>query len=161
MSELIIDSEEAAEQDTERTLALLGVTREQILAELDYRRRKKQELALKRMATAQRVAGERRMMRGERGVATGYTEMMIDPISYHYWGQRLGYECWEDKQFRREYLRDNPASRVKTTSSATLCLAGAAFLKRKSTRKAAAAFRAPAPSLAHPRPGVAHRGRWA
>jgi hypothetical protein len=28
--------------------------------------------------------------------------------SWHYWGHRLGYECWEDKTFLREFLRDNP-----------------------------------------------------
>lgn len=32
----------------------------------------------------------------------------IPPESYHYWGQRLGYECWNDKQFMAEFLRDNP-----------------------------------------------------
>lgn len=32
----------------------------------------------------------------------------IPPDSYHYWGQRLGYECWGDKQFLAEFLRDNP-----------------------------------------------------
>lgn len=32
--------------------------------------------------------------------------------SYHYWGQRLGYECWEDKQFVEEFLRDNPECRA-------------------------------------------------
>lgn len=131
MSQIVLDSEEAAEQDTERTLALLGVTREQVLAELDYRRRKKHALAVKRMAAAQRAGGERRMMRDARGRTAGFNEMMIDPISYHYWGQRLGYECWEDPQFRREYLRDNPASRVKTTSAVSMLVAGHAFLKRK------------------------------
>ena len=155
MSEIIVDTEEAADQDTERTLALLGVTREQVLAEVAYRQRKKQEIALKRMALAQRTGGERRAMKG--GDVGGYCEMMIDPISYHYWGQRLGYECWEDAQFRREYLRDNPASRVKTTSSATLSLAGAAYLKRRNARAAVKAGRS---HLAHPVPGVARRGRW-
>lgn len=32
----------------------------------------------------------------------------IPGVAYHYWGQRLGYECWEDKQFIKEFLRDNP-----------------------------------------------------
>ena len=40
--------------------------------------------------------------------------MMIPPTSYHYWGQRLGYDCWEDEQFVREFLRDNAVCRVKT-----------------------------------------------
>ena len=34
--------------------------------------------------------------------------------AYHYWCNRLGYECWGDKQFMDEYLRDNPEARVKT-----------------------------------------------
>lgn len=136
---IIMDSEAAAEADTERTLALLGVTRQQVLDELAYRQRKKHAFAIRRMAAAQRAGGERRMMRDARGTSAGYCEMMIDPISYHYWGQRLGYECWEDRQFRREYLRDNPAARVKTTSSPTLSLAGAAFLKRKQARSRVAA----------------------
>jgi hypothetical protein len=32
----------------------------------------------------------------------------IPPESYHYWGHRLGYECWSDKAFMDEFLRDNP-----------------------------------------------------
>jgi hypothetical protein len=44
--------------------------------------------------------------------------MSIDAVAYHYWGQRLGYECWADPQFRREYMRDNPGVRVKTTFKA-------------------------------------------
>jgi len=47
----------------------------------------------------------------------GYSRAMIDPASYHYWGQRLGYDCWDDEQFMREYLRDNPLARVKNISS--------------------------------------------
>jgi len=46
----------------------------------------------------------------------GVKKGTIDPHSYHYWGKRLGYKCWHDKQFLREYFRDNEESRVKTTS---------------------------------------------
>lgn len=38
----------------------------------------------------------------------------IDAESYHYWGQRETYDCWKDKQFFDEYLRDNPQARVKS-----------------------------------------------
>lgn len=31
---------------------------------------------------------------------------------FHYWGQRLGYSCWDDPTFLREYERDNPDCRV-------------------------------------------------
>ena len=47
----------------------------------------------------------------------GFSRAMIDPASYHYWGQRLGYECWDDEQFMKEYLRDNPLCRVKSVSN--------------------------------------------
>lgn len=37
----------------------------------------------------------------------------IPPFAFHYWGQRLGYACWEDDQFLREFLRDNPEVAVR------------------------------------------------
>jgi hypothetical protein len=43
----------------------------------------------------------------------GQLVMRVTPESYHYWGRRLGYECWRDGQFRREFHRDNPSARVK------------------------------------------------
>jgi len=36
----------------------------------------------------------------------------IPADSFHYWGQRLGYDCWKDKQFMKEFLRDNPQCAV-------------------------------------------------
>lgn len=138
---VIMDSEQAAEADTERTLALLGVTREDILRELAYRRDQKRAQMLKRMAAAQRAGGERRILRTREGDG-GEVEMMIDPVSYHYWGQRLGYKCWEDAQFRREYVRDNEVARVKTIGRAGA--ASTAFARNQA------------------RPGVhGRRGRWA
>ena len=38
----------------------------------------------------------------------------IEATSYHHWGKRLGYDCWNDRKFIKEYLRDNPESRVKS-----------------------------------------------
>lgn len=38
----------------------------------------------------------------------------IDATSYHHWGQLLGYDCWRDKQFIHEYLRDNPQAKVNS-----------------------------------------------
>ena len=36
------------------------------------------------------------------------------PISaFHYWGQRLGYECWDDKTFMDDYIKENPEVAVK------------------------------------------------
>ena len=44
----------------------------------------------------------------------GQHKARIEPTSYHYWGKRLGYKCWSDRKFIKEYLRDNPESRVKS-----------------------------------------------
>lgn len=44
---------------------------------------------------------------------TGRLRMVITPTAYHYWGRRLGYACWQDEQFLREFERDNPEVRVK------------------------------------------------
>lgn len=42
----------------------------------------------------------------------GQLSMRIDAEAYHYWGQRLGYGCWKDEAFLREFQRDNPAVKV-------------------------------------------------
>jgi hypothetical protein len=47
----------------------------------------------------------------------GEVKFQIHPKFYHYWGQRLGYECWEDDEFVREFLRDNEICRVKSHSN--------------------------------------------
>ena len=44
----------------------------------------------------------------------GFLGARIHAASFHYWGQRLGYACWNDPQFRREYLRDNEYARVQS-----------------------------------------------
>lgn len=52
--------------------------------------------------------GDRRSIEG-----LGAPVANIPRISFDYWGRRLGYKCWHDKAFVREYLRDVPAARVK------------------------------------------------
>lgn len=59
--------------------------------------------------------GEHRSMDG-----LGRPFLSVHPVSFHYWGQRLGYECWRDKQFLREFHRDNPAARIKSAGTKTL-----------------------------------------
>ena len=40
----------------------------------------------------------------------------IPPESYHFWGHYFGtYDCWKDKGFLREFLKDNPECVVNTT----------------------------------------------
>lgn len=47
----------------------------------------------------------------------GRPRMVIDTTAYHYWGRRLGYDCWRDKQFLAEFERDNPAVRIKAAGT--------------------------------------------
>lgn len=58
---------------------------------------------------AKRVAHGRKSLNG-----LGQPYLSVDTHAYHYWGQRLGYECWKDNQFLREFHRDNEACRVKS-----------------------------------------------
>lgn len=44
----------------------------------------------------------------------------IPPFSFHYWGKRLGYQCWEDDQFLKEFLRDNEEVAVKNYAKKTV-----------------------------------------
>lgn len=44
----------------------------------------------------------------------GRMRFNINPTIYHYFGDRYGYECWQDEEFRRDFERDFPAARVKS-----------------------------------------------
>jgi len=48
----------------------------------------------------------------------------VPRYSYFYWGQRLGFECWEDRQFVHEFLRDNPQCRVVSEAAKITVLSG-------------------------------------
>lgn len=50
----------------------------------------------------------------------------IPSDSYHYWGRRLGYECWQDAGFVNEVLRDHPEWRVRYAKESRIT-AGIAF----------------------------------
>ncbi len=91
-------------------IAELGALTGPVLRELRKGEIFKQRLAQRRQEEAARVGGVRRRRR--RGGASPF--MQVPPESFHYWGQRLGYECWDDPQFVREFLRDNPECRVQT-----------------------------------------------
>jgi hypothetical protein len=56
----------------------------------------------------------------------GQLKARIPLAAWHYWGQRLGYECWEDKSFLNEFLRDNPETAVRNYAKRT-CVNGAIF----------------------------------
>ena len=38
----------------------------------------------------------------------------IPTTAFHFWWQKLGYGCWNDKAFMDEFLRDNPELRVNS-----------------------------------------------
>lgn len=42
----------------------------------------------------------------------GQHHMSVDGYAFHSWGQKLGYQCWNDPNFVREFKRDNPAVKV-------------------------------------------------
>jgi hypothetical protein len=56
----------------------------------------------------------------------GELRASIPPSAFHYWGTRLGYECWEDRQFLREFIRDNPETAVRNRMKRTM-VRGAVF----------------------------------
>jgi hypothetical protein len=59
-----------------------------------------------------------RALDGVRAVdGLGAPTTTIDATVFHYWGQRLGYQCWDDDQFLREMRRDNPETRVRAEAS--------------------------------------------
>jgi hypothetical protein len=60
-----------------------------------------------RRAAAQ-LGQDRKAMNG-----LGRVRMEVATEAYHYWGQRLGYKCWRDEAFLREFERDNEDARVR------------------------------------------------
>lgn len=107
--------------DLDTACALLGVSVDDVIAEFQRRHALKVAKMNQEMVLAQRAGGVRRIVRDSQH-GDAHVGHMVHPVSYHYWGQRLGYECWDDPQFVREYLRDNPAARVKTTTDRTSIL---------------------------------------
>lgn len=62
------------------------------------------------MLNAARVAEANRTATDRALPGSGLRPTLEIPVmDYHYWGLRLGYECWNDKQFVAEYQRDNAA----------------------------------------------------
>lgn len=78
----------------------------------------RQARAHQEMAAAAAAQGVRRFLQAPNGFG-GEVNLMVHPQSFHYWGQRLGYGCWNDPQFVHEYLRDNPAARVQNHARQT------------------------------------------
>lgn len=43
----------------------------------------------------------------------GQCVMRVGVDAFYYWGHREGFGCWQDKGFRREFMRDNESVRVR------------------------------------------------
>ncbi len=74
------------------------------------------ELCTGRLFAEQQALRRQRIARARQGTRTflkdGEVSFQIDPYFYHKWGQRLGYECWDNEDFVRGMLRDNPEMRI-------------------------------------------------
>lgn len=71
-------------------------------AEFSNNGREKVEMAqvqAREMAVAAKFLGMDKVVGGDMRV-----NARIPPMVYHYWGQRLGYECWEQKEFLEGYM---------------------------------------------------------
>lgn len=90
-------------------------------------RRRRAELEFARIA---RQGTNRTYLQSPSGWG-GEVRAQIHPTSYHYWGQRLGYDCWKDDAFMREYLRDNPYARVQNRARRLTVTVPAAAPARK------------------------------
>lgn len=142
-----------AEQNAAATIEALDVDIEKIGRELHFRQQRKRMAVERQMANAARARGTSRILRGPDG-SGGQVDIHIHPESFHYWGQRLGYECWDDPQFLAEYKRDNPASRPNVVNDRLVVTVARALRSRGIKVRAGAGV-----SLANGIRG--RRGRWA
>lgn len=84
----------------------------------------KEKIAAK--ATAKQTAVFNHSNEASNIEGVGRLKARIPVQAWHYWGLRLGYECWEDNQFLEEFLRDNPETAVFNYTKRT-CVNGAIF----------------------------------
>ena len=73
---------------------------------------KLQEQASCAQREADSIAKSRVQYRSMNGLGSLTTRVPAD--AFHFWGQKLGYQCWSDKAFLREYRRDNPGLAMKS-----------------------------------------------
>ena len=80
----------------------------QVVAEINQIRDEEAVKATVEQAEIAREAGEQKAMD-----ELGRVRFNIHPTIYHRFGQQFGYECWNDKEFLRDFERDFPEARVK------------------------------------------------
>jgi hypothetical protein len=81
---------------------------------------------VKAKSTAKQSAVFRHANEANNIEGVGRLKAQIPIQAWHYWGQRLGYECWEDNSFLNEFLRDNPETAVTNYAKRT-CVNGTIF----------------------------------
>lgn len=108
-------------------MEIMGIKPEDIVAELDRRAQREFEKAVREQRLAAKNFGETRVMKCADGTGA-YLDFRVHRYFYHYWGQRLGYECWSDAQFVRQFLMKNPECRVKLVRD-TQIVAGISLAK--------------------------------
>jgi hypothetical protein len=60
----------------------------------------REDLSLAEQKQKEAMAEEYRLTGGERAhLPYGRLRMRIHPDVFHFWGTKLGYECWQDKDF--------------------------------------------------------------
>ena len=99
---MILDADDIPEDLLEAVKGRLRDMAEAELAVAEERQRKVAEFHA-RMGTAEACTVD----------GVGQLVLRLTPEAYHYWGVRLGYDCWGDATFRREFARDNEAARVR------------------------------------------------
>lgn len=72
------------------------------------------EAKMRRLAGA--PGAERIPLMDENGDDFGRVEARIPATLFFNQGIKRGFGCWEDEEFLRDCLRDNPAFRIKTVS---------------------------------------------
>jgi len=71
----------------------------------EFRQGWNREMVLGRVEAKKASALAKNYHRGVDGL--GRLRARIPASSFHFWGKKIGYKCWEDQAFIREYLKTN------------------------------------------------------
>lgn len=71
-------------------------------------------------ASQQRIAAATQRLENSWFDGLGECHMRLDPEVFFHWVRKEGRECWNDRNFVREFKRDNPEVRVRSRPRKTL-----------------------------------------
>ena len=80
----------------------------EVIAEIDRAQDEALVKATIEQAEAAKALGEQQAID-----ELGRQRLNIHPTIYHYFGDKYGYECWQDEQFINDFEKAFPESRVK------------------------------------------------